>query len=270
MKCEEIQSLLIEYIDGNLSNDLTSEIKDHLKNCPACRKEQEELNQVFSTLQKYRMESPDDSLRQNFNDVLREEIDHLKVNETIRETPMKRIISIKWASPFLRIAAAIILLVSGVWMGIFIQSSSQRNESDLLSELKNEVKNMKELLMFTMLNGESASQRIKAINYSSEIPYPNKKVIDALISTLNEDKNVNVRLAAAYSLERFWNIQQVRDSLIVSLDRQTEPILQIVLINILTEKKEVRAVHPIREIISRENTIREVKDIAEKSIRVLM
>ena len=59
------------------------------------------------------------------------------------------------------------------------------------------------------------------------------------------------------------------DSLVASLSKQTEPIIQIVLINILAEKKETRAIRPIQEIISNGNTMKEVRDIAEKSLKLL-
>ena len=128
---------------------------------------------------------------------------------------------------------------------------------------------MKEILMFTLLKEESASERIKAVNYSEEIANPNQQVIDALINLLDHDKNVNVRLASVYSLARFSNNRAVLDALVASLGKQTEPIVQIVLINILAEKKEIKAIKPIQEIISNGNTMKEVKDIAQKSLKLM-
>jgi hypothetical protein len=54
-----------------------------------------------------------------------------------------------------------------------------------------------------------------------------------------------------------------------SLSRQTEPVIQIVLINMLAAKKETRAIQPIRDIISNDKTIKEVKDIAAKKLKTL-
>jgi hypothetical protein len=170
----------------------------------------------------------------------------------------------------MRIAAGVAILIAGIWIGHFITREKKIDTTGQLAELKDEMRDVKEMLMFSMLNGESASQRIKAVNYSSEIQYPNQKVIDALIGTLNNDKNVNVRLAAAYSLAKFWESPQVRDSLVESLGKQSEPIIQIVLINILTEKKEIKAIRPMKEIITNKHTMKEVKEIAQKSIQVLL
>lgn len=270
MKCEEVQSLLIEYQDDQVDEILAQEIEEHFRTCEACRAGLEEIKTLFGVMSKYTMEQPDESLRRNFNEMLQSEIEKLKLANHINETPIHRIIQFKGSSPAWRIAAAVLLLVTGVGIGILMRSGNARNRTSEIADLKNEMKDMKEMLMFTMLNGESASQRIKAVNYSTEIAYPNQKVIAALVSTLNNDKNVNVRLAAAYSLEKFWDISQVRDSLISSLARQNEPIIQIVLINMLTNKKETKAIVPMQEIIANKNTMKQVKDIAEKSIQVLM
>ena len=62
----------------------------------------------------------------------------------------------------------------------------------------------------------------------------------------------------------------VRDSLVKSLETQNEPIIQIVLMNILTEKKETKAIGPMKRIISNKNVMKEVKEIAQKGIGVLL
>ena len=97
--------------------------------------------------------------------------------------------------------------------------------------------------------------------------HPDQKVIGALVNTLNHDKNVNVRLASLYSLARFADNPAVRDSLVSSLPGQTEPLIQVVLINILAEKKEHRAIAPIRDILSKEKDLKEVREAAEKGLK---
>jgi hypothetical protein len=44
----------------------------------------------------------------------------------------------------------------------------------------------------------------------------------------------------------------------------------VTLINILAERKEKSALGPIQEIISDRNTLKEVKNVAENSLRVLI
>ena len=126
---------------------------------------------------------------------------------------------------------------------------------------------MKEEVMLNMIDDESASQRIKAVSYSEDMSSPNQQVIDVLVNTLNRDKNVNVRLAALYSLQRFSDRRSVRDSLVNSLRMQTEPIIQVVLINLLAEKRDTRAIKPIQDIMTDKKTLKEVKDAAQRSLK---
>jgi hypothetical protein len=135
--------------------------------------------------------------------------------------------------------------------------------------MQKEIKEMKEMLLYSLIDDESASQRIKAVNYAEEITNPNQKVIGVLVSTLNHDRNVNVRLAALYSLASFSDNRMVRDSLVASLPRQTEPLIQVMLINLLAAKKDSRAIGPIKEIISNSNTLPAVKEAAEQSLKTL-
>ncbi|HLF33350.1 MAG TPA: zf-HC2 domain-containing protein [Cyclobacteriaceae bacterium] len=270
MKCEEVQSVLIDYIDGGLEAETRKEIDDHLKSCEVCSGELARERMIIDKMAGSETIIPGERLRANFHAMLKSEIENLARANSIKETPIHRILGIKWSSPFMRIAAGLAILIAGIAIGVFIRSGSGRQQSGQLSELKIEMQEMKEMLMLTMLNEESASQRIKAVNYTSEISVPDQKVITALISTLNHDKNVNVRMAAAYSLSKYWDNTLVRDSLVESLGRQNDPIIQIVLINIFTDKKEIKAIRPMQDIIMNENTISEVKDIAEKSLTILM
>src|SRR4030042_773191 len=118
---------------------------------------------------------------------------------------------------------------------------------------------MKKAAMFTMLRDESSSYRIQAVNYADEIETPDENVIEALVKTLNHDKNVNVRMAAAYALAKYAGQQAVCDSLVQSLPLQSDPILQVTLINILVERREKSALKPIQQIITDQNTLKEGK-----------
>jgi HEAT repeat protein len=135
--------------------------------------------------------------------------------------------------------------------------------------MQKEIKGMKEVLLYSLIDDESASQRIKAVSYAEAIPNPDKKVIDVLVNTLNHDKSVNVRLAALYSLGSWSDNQTVRDSLVTSLTGQKEPLIQVMLINLLAAKKESRAIAPIKDILSNSNTLPEVKEVAQRILKTL-
>ena len=121
-----------------------------------------------------------------------------------------------------------------------------------------------------MLKEESSSDRIQAVRYVEDLDKPDQNVIEVLVKTLNNDKNINVRMAAAYALSKFADQRTVCDSLVKSLSFQNDPLLQVTLINILAEKREKSAFKPIQEIIANKSTLKEVRTVAENSLRVLI
>lgn len=269
MQCNEITDLLVDYLDDQLQPSVKATVEKHLQSCENCRHELEEYTILFREMNNDKFVKPGPALKEKFDIMLQSELNIDATTKILKEEGAAKVIAMKKTPWVLRIAASIILVAGGIWVGTKLNPVQKDTGSTQMADLKNEVKEMKEALLFTMLNNESASERIKAVNYAEEMGNPNQQIIDALIRTINEDKNVNVRLAALYSVAKFTSSQSVRDSLVNSLSRQTEPIMQIVLINILTEKKETKAIAPIREILHDKNTLPPVKDIAQKGLKLL-
>jgi hypothetical protein len=271
MKCKEVQSMLVEWLDGHIDSMSRESIDRHLKTCPACSQEARELKEMMQVMEGSGPEIPSESLRENFYSMLQSEQNLVATTDILEGRPIKKVFSIL-SSPWVRVAAAILIFAAGVWIGEALRSGNEIAATDKngdIKDLKKEVRDMKEVLMFKLLTKESASERIQAMSYAEEIAQPDQKVVNALINTLNHDKNVNVRLASLYSLGRFSDEPAVRDSLVESLKRQTEPLIQVMLINLLAEKKESRAIKPIQDILSNEKTLKEVKEAAEKGLRTM-
>jgi hypothetical protein len=265
MKCEEVESLMIDYLDNKLESDKKAEIEKHLETCERCLDEMMEMQHIMQLIASKDMQVPDDSLRINFYHMLHNEIKKADIRD------VKPVILRWYDRGIFRVAAAIALLIAGSFLGVLIYSGiSNSGQEKELSQLKSEVNALRKTAMFTMLKDGSSSYRIQAVNYADEMDKPDENVINALLMTLNGDKNINVRMAAAYALEKYTSRQYVRDSLVKSLPLQTDPILQVTLINILVELKEKSAIEPIEKIISNDRTLTEVKSVAESGIKHLI
>jgi hypothetical protein len=194
----------------------------------------------------------------------------IKKNEPANKQSIKN--SIPWYSMAqYRVAAGFALLLCGTFLGVYIQSGIIRSKnSDEINQLHSEVMELKKNVFFTMLKTESSSNRIQAVNYADDLENPDMPVIEVLIETLNNDKNVNVRMAAAYALAKFADQKSVSDSLVESLSKQVDPILQVTLINILVERKERSAIQQLERIIKDESTLNEVRGVAENGVRQLI
>ena len=267
MKCEEVEKLMIDYLELNLEDDKRREIEKHIETCERCIDELKDTQAVLNLISKDEMEKPDDSLRINFYHMLHSEIKKNEKNTSVLKLPVNHWYNIG----AFRIAAAVAFLICGTFIGLFIHAGFNNSyASNELKQLNSEVANLKKTAMFTMLKEESSSDRIQAVGYASDLGNGDEKVIEVLVKTLNNDKNVNVRMAAAYALSKFAYQRTVVDSLVKSLSQQTDPILQVTLINILAERKEKSALRPIQEIIANKSTLKEVRNVAENSLRVLI
>jgi len=263
MNCKEIENVLIDYLDHSLPAETAKTVEKHLDSCSDCRLKTEQTRVILMQIASAPMHEPDETLSFEFEKMLEQEIKALQ-NET-----KTRWMARPWVRMSLRVAAGILLLITGFGLGLRYNARKANPDIKEMSAMQSDMKEMKQMLMFSLLKQESASERIKAVNYVDEMSNPDEKVIKALFNTLDFDKNPNVRLAAAYSLSRFGNVKTIRDQLVSSLAKQTEPIVQITLINMLVELREVKAIEPIQEILHNKTVIKEVKEQADKGLKRL-
>lgn len=259
--CKHINPMLIDFIDKKLDTEQTNQVKVHLQNCDSCQTELEHLLLVINDLHLIKDEQPSKKMRNDFLNILQKEKSKQKEEETNRDVPAKKI----WLyNPFSQIAAGLVILISGALLGILL--SQQPSNTGEVAQLQSEVDQVKQLLVLAKLDQPSPSQRILAANYTQEMTKPDDKIIAALIGTMNDDENVNVRMASIYALSKFTNEKSVREALVESLKSQEDALLQITLINILVQIKEESSIEVMKDLLNKDETIEAVKQMAEKGI----
>lgn len=112
----------------------------------------------------------------------------------------------------------------------------------------------------------SAASRIEAIASICGRKNNTQTVINALIHTLNNDPNTNVRLAALDELTKFHKKMYVRKALVTSLKKQQDPVVQINLIDLLTQMGERNVLPGLEQMVNDKNTNKTVRDIAYSGI----
>jgi len=271
MECKEVNLLLVDFIDKTLDKETTEIVRKHVETCTSCAGELEQLAEVIGVLNKKQEKDPDTSLRQKFMEMVEDSKPTLEMEHESRvDSALK--LNLKGPSlilsPVFQIAAGFALLISGVLIGLLVNS---RNASDAeVYALRNELSQVKQMMIMAKLEQPSASQRIYAAKYTQEFAEPESALIYALIETMNTDESVNVRMAAIHALARYTGDTTVREALVGSLDVQTDPLLQITLINILVEMQERSAVEKMKKLIRDENTFQTVKELAEKGVARLV
>jgi hypothetical protein len=173
----------------------------------------------------------------------------------------------EWSILFPRLASAAVLLIAGFAGGYFFQRPAASNE---VHELTQQVSDLREMMMLSLLEKESATERLKAVSLTSEMGSVSEKVTKALFQTLNQDENVNVRLAALEALKPYVKESKVRQELIRSISRQNSPLVQVAMAELMASIQEKKSVKELQKILDDQNTPKEIKSKIKESIDVLI
>jgi len=137
----------------------------------------------------------------------------------------------------------------------------------LAAKLQSQPSNSAKQVIFAGLNDmDSPATRINATSEVYKLKNAGNDIVDALVETLNNDPSSNVRLAALDGLTRFYTNGYVKKKLIASLKKQNDPLVQIALINLLTQMRESGILTELNKIANDEHTDKAVRDCAYSGI----
>ena len=91
---------------------------------------------------------------------------------------------------WLAAAAAVVIGVFSFFAGRY---SAPVND---MTALRQEVRNLREVVAISLLDQQSASDRLRGVRYGASMERADPEVVDALSRTLRSDPSVDVRLAA--------------------------------------------------------------------------
>ena len=126
---------------------------------------------------------------------------------------------------------------------------------------------MRQTLAVSLLDQSSASERLRGVNLSVNTEKPDSGLIEALLNTLNNDPNVNVRLAAVDALYLFYDNPLVKEGLAQTLSTQDSPLVQVALIDFVVSVRERRAIDSLKNLIETKTLHPEVKQHAELGLQ---
>lgn len=261
MSCKEIDKLLIDYQDDKLDVADRKIVQDHLVDCEHCQQSIEEFITLFSVINQVQTELPGPELEVDFNEMLAREKRSL---DQVVSKPTRQLFT-----PLLKIAATVtaLLLVAS-----YVHETFKSN-AILLAEmttLKQEVIEMQTLATLSLLENNSASKRLQAVSYATELEQPNNDVLTVLIAKMNTDKHVNVRLAAANALAKFAAQASVRQALISTLEVEKNANMQLELIQILVSIEEKRAIPTMKKLLGNSQTPSYVKEQINSELKLLI
>ena len=271
MKCEQYRSQIIHFINGQLSDAEMEAFRQHIDHCPDCLQELRAQQYIWDLMEEIPVPETSEKMHSQF----------LTMLDTFKAPSKKSVgffanIGIRirefWIlQPRLQFAYAIVLVLIAITSGFLISKRSpQESYRQQIDSLSSQVTQMKEMMMLSLLENPSASERIRAVSYTNEINSANKKVINALLTTLNNDPNVNVRLMTLDALTHYANDQVVREGLVQSIVQQESPLVQSALADVMLKLQEKRSVPSFKKLLEQKELNQLVRSKIEKTIHRLI
>ena len=243
MNCEQASEFLAEYWDSVLDEIPRRELETHLAVCVSCRNEAVRLKTFWLSLGAIPDELPSTAARGRFDALLSD------YRRATRASRIDIFLDNWWPRrPLTQIACALATLVVGLILGHAVTVDVERSRE--VARLQEEVTSTRQLVALSMLRQQSASERLKGVDFSEQIPRPEPQVVHALLETVNYDDAVDVRLAAVDALRRLTKESQVRSQMAAALNRQDSPLVQIALVDALADSRAPEVLSAIRRIAS--------------------
>ena len=266
MKCADLGPQMLEYLAGTLPDDRLAEIRAHLAECAACRDDVDASAELWNELGAAPAPRPESArMRARFDAALQGYIDGQTESRVLTALRPSRP---SWQSqPWLQFAGAAALLVLGVALGRFVVSTPSQQPTSEIALLREELRDTRQMVTLSLLQQQSASERLKGVTTSSQLEQPSTEVVSALLETLKRDPNVNVRLASVDALRRFGNRDAVRKSVVEALPEQESPLVQIAMVDFILESAGPEAKTVLQRLVEDMMLNQAVRDRAARGLQ---
>lgn len=248
MKCEQAKQLMASVWAG----DPAPELREHLSTCAECASEMAHLSILWERLGDIPAPEPSAALTHRWESTF-----GLAISARRRR--------VWWPQqPVWQMAVAAACLIVGLAVGTFYPRRS--NE---IAQLREEVTNTKQLVALSLLQQQSATERLRGVDYTAAMPAMEPEVVSALVQAVDRDPNVNVRLAAIDALTKVSGNSAVRRSLVSSLGMQDSPMVQAALIDYALDARDRDAVGALKHFASRQDLDPFVRQRADRALERL-
>jgi hypothetical protein len=244
MNKNECELFLEKLLDAEAPDQAAALLGDpHASRCSGCYEQAKQNFQLLKTIDEVSFVAPPVSIQQHFYQALHQEMDIVK-----QAVPVRRM-SFKW------IAAACLLLVAGA---ATVYELSKRKVPQVIVSAP--------VVADPSSSGVSVPARVNGISMATDGRAEDPKLVATLVNILERDKNPHVRMAAFYGLTKYKGVPEVHNRLVTILQSEQDPMMQVLLINFLTETKEPHALDAVRSVIINKKTRKEVKALALSKI----
>ncbi|BET68953.1 hypothetical protein ASA1KI_38710 [Opitutales bacterium ASA1] len=269
MKSEEARELLVPHLDGELDVATNARLLAYLDRDPAMRRELAQLRELLTAV----ADAPEIEVDPD----MRREFDAMLGRAKRGDSPMgeKRRVGSRvssFPSPAWTAAAAVCVVAAGLvgWFAAWrVHPGGAAGQVETAAEveaLRRDIAVLRDVLLDGSLQDRSPGARLQTIGWAEQLDTPDPAVLEVLITALETDPIANVRLAALEALRRHVSVEGVRTRLADSLDRQTDPLVQIALIGVLVDAGVPEARAPLERLLAAPEVIPSVKSTAQRGL----
>ncbi|MES2329336.1 MAG: zf-HC2 domain-containing protein [Bacteroidota bacterium] len=273
MKCENDKEQITLWINNEMTEAERNAFEIHLAECAECRQELKAEQRIWNLMNEVAAPQASADMPVRFQAMLED----YKESQQPRSNPVSGFIEklrqLWTLQPGMQMAYTIVLVIIGLGFGYLINRQSPNSgyaNKQEITALNKEVHEMKEMMMLSLLENPSASERIRGVSYTSEIKSANKEVIDALLYTLDNDQNVNVRLVTLEALTQYADDAHVREGLVQSIGKQDSPLLQSAMADMMLKLQEKRSVQSFKKLLQQKDLDNSIRGKIEQTITKLI
>jgi hypothetical protein len=272
MNCKDYREKFTDFLTGTLTQKEKKEITDHLESCEECLNEFEAARKIWDLMAEYPIPEPSLNMNAGFDAMLNNYRETLIASRNPLREWLNKIREYWSVQAQPRLAFSLALMAIGLVAGYLLHQpgGSATAYNKQIDSLSSQVSQIKQVMMLSLLNDPSASQRIQAVSYTEELSSVDLKVTNALFTTLNEDPNVNVRLATLEALVKLAGNPKVREGLVRSIDLQDSPLMQSAIADAMVKLQEKSSVKSLQKLLNKKDLNKMVKINIEKSIQKLI
>lgn len=235
MMCGYAKEAIAASWTGELDAAKAAKLRQHLAICPECAEENARLTAVWERLADLPAPEPSVALRGRWESTL----------ESLGEERGFRWASLWPRKPVWQMAIAAACLVAGLAVGRWPGRTGE------IARLREEIAGTREMVALSLLREQSATERLRGVDYSVRTKSLEPEVVAALVRAVNQDPNVNVRLAAIDALSGAAGDARVRRSLVESLGEQESPTVQAALVDYAVDARDPKSVGVLRRFAER-------------------
>ncbi|MCK8495675.1 HEAT repeat domain-containing protein [Spirosoma sp. RP8] len=270
MNCEQANEQFTEWLSNQLPDAERLEMEAHLATCPDCQRAAHATQQLWSQLDSLAVPEPSERMRVRFDAMLDTYKDSVSSEQATGLTSFVAKLRTFWTPQMaLRLAYSLALIGFGILVGYWSPNRPVLAYQQQVDSLSSQVQEMRQMMLLSLIDNPSASERLRAVSYTDDLNQANERVVEALLTTLNKDPNVNVRLVTLEALAKLADDPTVRQGLVQSLTRQESPLVQAALADVMVKLQEKRSIKPLQQLLRQERLNDLVKSKIQESLKAL-